>query len=59
MHKHNIEDLYYVRKDMYYVRKLRNQYFYGNRRLNGFLIVEVLYMIIVKTFFLFQKVTRL
>lgn len=50
--KFNIEDLYYV-------RKLRNQYSYGNRRLRGFLVVEVLYMIIVRTFFLFQKVTSL
>lgn len=43
---------------VFYDGKLRHQFFYGNRRSSGFLIAQVLYMMIVKIFFWLQKVTN-
>lgn len=40
-----LEDLCFLH--VFYVKKLRNQYFYGSRRSSSLLIVQVLYMIIV------------
>lgn len=43
---------------VFYDGKLRHQYFYGSRRSSGFLIAQVLYMMIIKPFFWFQKLTN-
>lgn len=43
---------------VFYDGKLRHQYFYGSRRSSGFLIAQVLHMMIIKIFFWFQKVTN-
>lgn len=54
--KFNIEDLCIcLCFAVFYDGKLRHQYFYGSRRSSGFLIAQVLYMMIIKIFFLVSE----